>query len=56
VAMETNTAIIDILEAEAKRMITEKTRYQGRDLEHYFSGREAGILFALDHLKNLKDS
>lgn len=55
--MKKNTSIIDILEAETKRrMIAEKTRHQGSDLEHYFSGREAGILFALDYLKNIKDS
>ncbi len=46
---------IDILDAEAKRTVAEKSRHRGTDLEHYFNGREAGILFALEHLKHLKE-
>ncbi len=45
--------VIDILDIEAKSTVAEKTRHRGTDLEHYFNGREAGILFALDHIKNL---
>ena len=46
-----NREIIELLEAEAKNLIVEKARHQGSSLEKYYSGREAGILFALDHLK-----
>jgi hypothetical protein len=50
---KTISATIERLEDEAKHMIVEKSRQQESGLEHYFSGREAGILFALDHLKKM---
>ena len=47
--------IIKLLEDEAVHDMKEKCRHQGSNLEQYFSGREAGILLALDHLKIGKD-
>ena len=47
--------IIKLLEDEAVHMIEEKARHKSSDLEQYFSGREAGILLAMAHLKKRKD-
>jgi hypothetical protein len=49
--------VIKLLEAEAVHMVEAQSRHEGSSrLKHYFSGREAGILLALDHLKKMNVS
>ena len=46
--------VIKLLEAEAARMFDVESRHEGSSrLEHYYSGRRAGVLLALDHLKKM---